>query len=204
MKRRTFMHLAAGAVALPAVSRIARAQGYPARQVRIVVGFAPGGPGDLLARLVGQRLSERLGQPFIVENRPGAAGNIGTEAVAKSPPDGYTLLLTSSANFINATFYDKLNFNFIRDIAPVAGIVRVPNVMEVNPSVPAKSVTEFIEYARANSGKISMASGGNGTVSQCVRRAFQDDGWCEHGARSLSWHGAGPYRPAWRTGASAV
>ena len=163
LPRRQFLHLAAGAAALPAVSRIAWAQAYPTRPVRIIVGFAAGGATDILARLMGQWLSERLGQPFVIENRPGAGSNIGTEAVVRAPPDGYTLLLVSPANAINATLYDKLNFNFIRDIAPVAGIIRVPNVMVVNPSVPAKTVPEFIAYAKANPGKINMASAGNGT-----------------------------------------
>jgi tripartite-type tricarboxylate transporter receptor subunit TctC len=173
LPRRKFLLLASGAAALPFSPQVARAQAYPTRPVRIIVGFAPGGPGDLLARLIGQRLSERLGQPFIVENRPGAASNIGTEAVVKSLPDGYTLLLTSSANFINATFYRKLNFNFVRDIAPVAGIVRVPNIMEISPTVPAKSVSEFIAYAMANPGKLSMASGGNGTASHVSGELFK-------------------------------
>ena len=173
IQRRQFLHLAAGAAALPLSAHVARAQVYPTRPVRIVVGFVPGGPGDLLARLIGQRLSERLGQPFIVENRAGAASNIGTEAVVKSLPDGYTLLLTSSANFINATFYNKLNFSFIRDIAPVAGIVRVPNVMEINPTVPTKSISDFIAYAKANPGKLSMASGGNGAASHVSGELFK-------------------------------
>jgi tripartite-type tricarboxylate transporter receptor subunit TctC len=163
LPRRSFLHLAAGAAALPAVSRIARAQAYPARPVRIVVGFAAGGGVDIVARLIGQWLSERLGQAVIVENRPGAATNIGTEAVVRAPPDGYTLLLVSTSGTINATLYEKLNFNFIRDIAPVAGIITVPNVMMVNPSVPAKTVPEFIAYAKANSGKINMASSGTGS-----------------------------------------
>ena len=172
LPRRQFLHLAAGAAALPAVSRIARAQAYPSRPVRIIVGFAAGSTTDIIARLIGQWLSERLGQPFVVENRPGAGGNIGTEAVVRAPPDGYTLLLVGSPDAINATLYDKLNFNFIRDIAPVA-IVRVPNVMVVNPSVPAKTVPEFIAYAKANPGKLNMASAGNGTsamwLASCSR-----------------------------------
>ena len=139
-RRRNFLHLAAGAAALPVVSRVAWAQAYPSRPVRIIVGFAAGGATDILARLMGQWLSERLGQQFVVENRPGAGSNIGTEAVVRAPPDGYTLLLVVPANAINATLYDKLNFNFIRDIAPVAGLIRVPFVMVVNPSVPAKTV----------------------------------------------------------------
>ena len=136
---------------------------------------------------MGQWLSDRLGQPFVIENRPGAASNIATEAVVKAPPDGYTLLHVSTTNAINATLYDKLNFNFIRDIAPVAGIMRVPLVMVVNPSVPAKTVSEFIAYAQANPGKISMASAGNGSTAACNRRAVQDDGQCRDGSRPLSW-----------------
>jgi tripartite-type tricarboxylate transporter receptor subunit TctC len=154
--------VAACAAALPAVSRIARAQTYPSRPVRIVVGYAAGGGTDIVARLMGQWLSERLGQQFVIENRTGAATNIGTEAVVRAPADGYTLLLAHTANAINATLYEKLTFNFIRDITPVAGIIRVPSVMVVNPSLPAKTVPEFIAYARANPGKINMASGGAG------------------------------------------
>ena len=171
--RRQFLHLAAGAAALPAVSRIARAQAYPSRPVRIVVGFAAGGATDIVARLMGQWLSERLGQPFIIENRPGAGSNIATEAVVLRRPDGHTLLLVSSANAINATLYDKLNFNFIRDIAPVAGLIRVPHVMVVNPSVPAKTVPEFIAYAKANPGKLNMASAGNGTGPHMAGELFK-------------------------------
>jgi tripartite-type tricarboxylate transporter receptor subunit TctC len=173
LPRRRFLRLAAGAAALPAVSRIAGAQTYPTRPVRMVAPFAAGGPADILARLIGQWLSERLGQPFVIENRPGAAGNIGTEAVVKSPPDGYTLLLAGSPNTINATLYDKLNFNFIRDVAPVAGIVRFPFVMAVHPSVPAKTVPEFIAYAKANPGKINMASGGIGATPHVAGELFQ-------------------------------
>jgi len=161
LPRRRFLHLAAGAAALPGVSRVAKAQAYPSRPVRIIVGFVAGGPNDIVARLIGQWLSERLGQQFIVENRPGAASNIATEAVVKAPPDGYTLLLVNSTNAVNATLYEKLNF--IRDIAPIAGLIRTPFVMEVNPLVPAKTVTEFIAYAKDNPGKLNMASGGNGT-----------------------------------------
>jgi tripartite-type tricarboxylate transporter receptor subunit TctC len=160
--RRRFLYLAAGAAALPAASRIASAQTYSARPVRIVVGYAPGGGTDLVARLMGQWLSERLGQQFVIENRTGAATNIGTEAVVRAPADGYTLLLAHTANAINATLYEKLSFNFIRDIAPVAALIRVPTVMVVNPSLPAKTVLEFIAYAKANPGKINMASGGAG------------------------------------------
>ena len=161
--RRQFLYQVAGAAALPAVSRIAGAQSYPTRPVRIIVGVAVGGPTDTLARLIGQRLSERLGQPFIVENRPGAAGNVGTEGVVRAAPDGYTLLMVTTSSAINATLYEKLNFNFIRDIAPIASIIRMPNVMVVHPSFPAKTVPEFIAYAKANPGKINMASAGVGT-----------------------------------------
>jgi len=161
LPRRKFLHLAAGAAALPIASRIASAQGYPTRPVRLIVGYAPGGGVDIVARLISQWLSERLGQSFVVENRPGAATNIATEAVVRAPADGYTLLLADAAAAINATLYDKLNFNFIRDIAPVAGIIRAANVMEVNPSFPAKTVPEFIAYAKANPGRINFASGGN-------------------------------------------
>jgi tripartite-type tricarboxylate transporter receptor subunit TctC len=171
--RRQFLHLAAGAAALPAVSRFAWARTYPSRPVRIVVGFAPGGGTDIAARLIGQWLSERLGQQFIVENRPGAGANIAMEAVAKAQPDGYTLLLVSPGAAINATLYDKLNYNFIRDIAPIGGIIRVPNVMVVHPSFPAKTVLEFIEYAKANVGKVNMASGGNGTSEHVSGELFK-------------------------------
>jgi tripartite-type tricarboxylate transporter receptor subunit TctC len=150
----------------------ASTQAFPARPVRIVVGFPPGGVGDIVARLMGQWLSERLGQPFVIENRPGAASNIATEAVVRAPADGYTLLLVNPANAISATLYDNLNYNFIRDIAPVAGIVRVPNVMEVNPSVPAKTVREFIAYAKANPGKVNYASAGKGTTVHLAGELF--------------------------------
>jgi tripartite-type tricarboxylate transporter receptor subunit TctC len=173
LPRRQFLHLAASAMALPAVSRIARAQTYPTRPVRIIVGFAPGASPDITARLVGQWLSQRLGQPFIIDNRSGAGSNIGTEAVMRAAPDGYTLLWATAANAINATLYDKLNFNFIRDITPVAGVIRVPNVMEVNPSVEAKTVPEFIAYAKANAGKINMASGGTGTTPHLAGELFK-------------------------------
>jgi tripartite-type tricarboxylate transporter receptor subunit TctC len=167
------LHLAAGAAALPAVSRFAWAQAYPTRPVRIIVGAAPSGSFDIMARLIGQRLSEQLGQPLVIDNRPGAVGNIATEAVVRSPADGYTLLLVGAPHAINATLYDKLNFNFIRDIAPVAGIDREPLVMAVNPSVPARTVPEFIAYAKANPGKISMASAGNGTPSHVSGELFK-------------------------------
>ena|SRR6266568_940611 len=173
LPRRRFLHLAAAAVALPAVARIARAQTYPSRPVRLLVGFPPGGPSDIMARLIGQFLSERLSQPFVIENRAGASGNIGTEAVVNAPPDGLTLLLATSPHAINAALYEKLNFNFIRDIAPVAGIARVPNVMEVNLSVPAKTVPEFIAHAKASPGRINMASGGNGTTQHLSGELFK-------------------------------
>jgi tripartite-type tricarboxylate transporter receptor subunit TctC len=171
--RRKFLHLAAGAVALPAVSRIARAQAYPTRPVRIIVGFAAGSAADINARLIGQWLSERLRQQFIIENRPGAGGNIGTEAVVRAPPDGHTLLAVATPSAINATLYDKLNFNFMRDIAPVAAISREVNVILVNPSVPAKTVPEFIAYAKANAGKINYASPGNGTAGHVSGELFK-------------------------------
>ena len=171
--RRQFLHLAAGAAALPALARAAWAQAYPSRPVRIVVGLAPGGTNDFVARLMGQWLSERLGQQFVIENRPGAGGNIGTEAVVRAPADGYTLLLVGAWSAFNATLYAKLNYNFIRDIAPVASIGRVPLVMVVNPSVPAKTVPEFIAFAKANPGKISMASAGNGTTPHVAGELFK-------------------------------
>ena len=173
LPRRRFLHLAAGAAALPFGPHVAKAQAYPSRPVRIVVGFPPGGPTDTAARLIGQSLSERLGQQFVIENRPGAGSNLGTEGVVRAPPDGHTLLLAASANAINATLYDKLNFNFIRDIAPVAAINREPLVMLVNPSFPAKTVPEFIAYARANPGKINMASAGNGTPAHVSGELFK-------------------------------
>jgi tripartite-type tricarboxylate transporter receptor subunit TctC len=173
LPRRQFLHLAAGAAVLPAVSRIARAQTYPTRPVRIILGFAAGGPSDILARLLGQWLSERFHQPFVAESRPGAGGNIATEAVVRAPADGYTLLLATAANAINATLYDKLNYNFIRDMVPVASIISVPQVMEVNPSFPAKTVPEFIAYAKANPGKVNMASAGNGTVQHVAGELFK-------------------------------
>jgi tripartite-type tricarboxylate transporter receptor subunit TctC len=173
LPRRRFFKLAAGAVSLPIVARSARAQAYPARPVRLIVGFAPGSATDILARLMGQWLSQRLSQPFIIDNRPGAGGNIATEAVVKASPDGYTLLIVGPPNAINATLYDKLNFNFIRDIAPVASIVRQPQIMLVNPSVPAKTVPEFIAYAMANPGKLNMASPGTGTGPHIAGELFK-------------------------------
>ena len=173
LPRRTFLHLAAGAAALPAASRFAWAQAYPTRPVRLIVPFGPAGASDITARLIGQWLSERLGQQFVIENRPGAGGNIGTEAVVRAAPDGYTLLYVTTPNAVNATLYDKLNFNFIRDIAPVAPIVRFPYIMVVNPSVPAKTLPEFIAYAKANPGKINMASVGIGSTPHINGELFK-------------------------------
>jgi tripartite-type tricarboxylate transporter receptor subunit TctC len=171
--RRRFLHLVAGAAALPAISCLAWAQTYPTRPVRIIVPFAPAGGTDITARLIGQWLSERLGQQFIVENRPGAGANIGTEAAVNAPPDGYTLLLAGPANAINMTLYDKLNFNFIRDIAPVASISRVTQVLVVHPSFPAKTVPEFIAYAKANPGRTTMASAGTGSGNHMAGELFK-------------------------------
>jgi tripartite-type tricarboxylate transporter receptor subunit TctC len=173
LPRRRILHLAAGAAALPAVLRVARAQTYPSRPVRIVIGFTPAGAVDISARLIGQWLSERLGQPFIIENRPGAATNIATDAVVRAPADGYTLLMASPPVAINATLYGNLNFNFIRDIAPVATVIRAPFVLEVNPSVPARTFPEFIAYAKANPGKITMASSGNGSGPHLAGELFK-------------------------------
>ena len=171
--RRQFLHLAAGAAALPAMSRIARAQAYPTRPVRLIIGIVPGSAPDIVGRLLGQWLSDRLGRPFVIENRPGAGTNIATEAVVRSPADGYTLLLVTIANAINATLYEKLNFNFISDIAPVASISRETLALEVNPSFPAKSVPEFIAHAKANPGKLSMASPGSGTGPHMAGELFK-------------------------------
>jgi tripartite-type tricarboxylate transporter receptor subunit TctC len=172
--RRNFLHLAATTAALPALPTIARGQAYPTRPVRIIVGFAAGGGADTTARLMGQWLSERLGQQFIIENRPGAGSNIGAEAVTKAAADGYTLLLVTTANAINATLYDKLNFDFARDIASVAGIMRVPNVMEVNPSLPVKTIPEFIAYAKSNTRTLNYASGGSGTTAHVAGELFRN------------------------------
>jgi tripartite-type tricarboxylate transporter receptor subunit TctC len=173
LPRRNFLHLAAGAAALPAASRFAWAQIYPTRPVHIVVGFAAGGSADILARLIGQWLSERLGQPFVIENRPGAGTTIATEAVVKAPPDGYTLLLVAAAAVTSVLLYEKLNFNLIRDIAPVASISREPQILALHPSIPTNTVSEFIAYAKANPGKISMASGGNGTPAHVAGELFK-------------------------------
>jgi tripartite-type tricarboxylate transporter receptor subunit TctC len=171
--RRQFLHLAAGAAVLPAVSHFAWAQAYPSRAVRIIVGFAPGGAYDIVARLMGQWLSERLGQPFVIENRPGAGSNIASEAVVNASADGHTLLMVSPANAVNATLYEKLNYNFIRDIVPVAGVTRVANVMVVNPSLPTKTIPEFIAYAKSNPGRLNMASGGVGSSNQISGELFK-------------------------------
>jgi len=171
--RRQFLHLAAAAAALPVASRVARAQAYPTRPVRLVVGYAPGGLTDIIARLIGQWLSERFGQQVIVENRPGAGSNIGTEVVVRATADGYTLLLVAPANAINATLYEKLNYDFLRDIVPIASIARFGNVMEVNPTVPVKSVPEFIAYAKANPGKINFASSGAGSTIHMSAELFK-------------------------------
>ena len=173
LTRRNFLHLTVGAAVLSAVSRVARAQGYPSRPVRIIVGFAPGGATDIMARLMGQSLSERLRQPFVIENKPGAATNIATEAVVNAPPDGYTLLMVTSVNAINASVYEKLNFNLIRDVVPIASIHREPFVMEANPSVPVKTVAEFIAYAKANPGKLTMASAGIGSGNHISGELFK-------------------------------
>jgi tripartite-type tricarboxylate transporter receptor subunit TctC len=171
--RRRFLRLAAGAAALPAFSHRAKAQAYPARPVRLVIGYTPGGSADLTARLIGQWLSERLGQSFVVENRPGGGTNIATEAVVRAPPDGYTLLLVAPANAINATLYEKLSFNFLGDVEPVAGLIRFPNVVVVNPAVPVKTIPELIAYAKANPGKLNMASSGNGSTIHMSGELFK-------------------------------
>ena len=171
--RRQFLRLAAGAAALPAVSSMARAQSYPARPVRLIIGYTPGGSADLTARLMGQWLSERLGQPFVIENRPGGGTNIATEAALRAAPDGYSLLLVAPANAINATLYNKLNFNFLQEMEPIAGIIRFPNVVVVNPSVPVKTIPELIAYAKANPGKLNMASSGNGSTIHMSGELFK-------------------------------
>jgi tripartite-type tricarboxylate transporter receptor subunit TctC len=175
LPRRTFLRLAAGAAALPATSRIARARSYPSRPARIMVGFAAGGPNDIVARLIGQWLSQRLGQPFVIENRPGAGSNIATEAVVRAAPDGHTLLLVGSPNAINATLYDNLHFNFIRDIAPIAGLMRGDLVMLVHPAVPAQTLPEFIAYAKAHPGRLSYGSGGVGGITHLTAELFKQE-----------------------------
>ena len=173
LPRRQFLHLAGAAIALPAASRIARAQSYPSRPLRMIIGYPPGGSADITARLTGQWLSEQLGQPVVIESRPGAATNLATEAVVRAAPDGYTLLLVAPANAINATLYDKLNFTFLSDIAPVAGIIRFPNVVVVNPSLPIKTIPDLIAYAKANPGKLNMASSGNGLTIHMSGELFK-------------------------------
>jgi tripartite-type tricarboxylate transporter receptor subunit TctC len=172
LHRRHFLHLTAGAFALPAASRLAQAQAYPSKPVRWIVGFAPGGGNDLVARLMGQWLQERLGQAFVIENRPGGGTNVAAEAVVNAPPDGYTLLLAGLPNTSNPALFGKLNFDFIRDIVPIAGIIRIPDVMVIHPSVPAKTVPEFIAYAKANPGKINMASAGTGSAGHLAGELF--------------------------------
>jgi tripartite-type tricarboxylate transporter receptor subunit TctC len=171
--RRQFLHLAAATALLPAVSRTARAQAYPTRPIRLIIGYTPGGSADLTARLMGQWLSERLGQSFVIENRPGGGTNIATEAALRAAPDGYSLLLVAPANAINATLYSKLNFNFLQEMVPIAGIIRFPNVVVVNPEVPVKTIPELIAYAKANPGKLNMASSGNGSTIHMSGELFK-------------------------------
>jgi tripartite-type tricarboxylate transporter receptor subunit TctC len=207
MRRRQFLYLvagAAGAAALPAVSRIAAAQTYPSRPVRLVVGFAAGGSSDIFARLIGQWLSRRLGQPFVIEDRPGANSNIATEAVVHATPDGHTLLLVTASNAINISVYDKLNFNFIRDIVPVAGIVRLPNVIVVHPSLPATSVPEFIAFAKANPDKMSMASAGTGSPSHLAGELFKMMAERQDGSCTLPRRRSSDCRSARRAGAGSI
>jgi len=199
LPRRKFLDLAAGAVALPVVARVARAQAYPIRPVRLIVCFAAGGPSDITARLIGQWLSERLGQSFIIENRPGAGGNIATEMVVRARPDGYTLLEATSTNAWNVALYRNLSFDFIRDLAPVAGVCRYAGVMVVNPSIPAETVPEFIVYAKANPGKINMGSGGAGTPSHLYGELFK-----KMTGLDVSWRRASGHRSAQRAGASLL
>ena len=173
LSRRRFLEVAGAAIALPAATRLARAQTYPNRPVRLIIGYTPGGSADLTARLMGQWLSEKLGQSFVIENRPGGGTNIATEAVLRAAPDGYTLLLVAPANAINATLYDKLNFDFIKESEPVAGLIRFPNVVVVNPSLPVKTIPELIAYAKANPGKLNMASSGNGSTIHMSGELFK-------------------------------
>jgi len=193
LPRRKFLHLAAGTATLPVVSRIAWAETYPARPVHLLAGFPPGGIVDIIARLIGQWLSERLGQQFVIENRPGAGSNIATELVARARPDGYTLLLVSSVNSWNMAIYDNLKFNFMRDIAPIASIIRTPAVMEVNPSVPAQTVPEFIAYAKANPGKIDMGTGGPGSGQHVYGELFKVMAGVD--LITVHYRGAGPALP---------
>jgi len=193
LQRRRFLHLAAGAAALPAASRFAAAESYPSRPVHLIVGYAAGGPADIAARLIAQRLSERLGQPFVVENRAGANSNIATEAVVRAAPDGYTLLLATGSNVFNTALYDNLTFNFSNDIAPVASIMRTPGVMEVTPSFPAKTVPEFIAYAKANPGKINVASAGPGSAPHLYSELFKMMAGVD--LVQVHYHGSGPALP---------
>jgi len=193
LPRRRFLHLAAGAAALPAASRFAAAESYPSRPVHLIVGYAAGGPADIAARLIAQRLSERLGQPFVVENRAGANSNIATEAVVRAAPDGYTLLLATGSNVFNTALYDNLTFNFSNDIAPVASIMRTPGVMEVTPSFPAKTVPEFIAYAKANPGKINVASAGPGSAPHLYSELFKMMAGVD--LVQVHYHGSGPALP---------
>ena len=197
--RRRFLKFAVSAVAMPAVARLARADTYPSRPVHFIVPQAAASASDIVARLIGDFLSNRLGQQFVVDDRPGAGGNVGTEAVVRATPDGYTLLLCNSQNAISAALYPELTFNFIRDTVAVGQVESVPLVMEVHPSVPAKTVQEFIAYAKANPGKINMASPGIGSTPPCQRRAVQGDDRHQYGARSVSQRGGGDDRPAERT-----
>ena len=203
-QRRQFLHLAAGAAALPSMSRIARAQAYPSRPVHWIVGFPPGGGADIVARIMGACLGERLGQQVVIENRPGAGTNIATEYVVRAAPDGYTLLVVSSANAINATLYDKLNFVFLRDIAPIASIIRLPFVMVINPSFPAKTVPEFIAYAKANPGRLTMASGGYRSCHPSGGRTVQGDDQRRHSSCAISGSSSLAHRSARRAGAADV
>jgi tripartite-type tricarboxylate transporter receptor subunit TctC len=193
LPRRSFLRLAAGAAALPAVARPALALDYPTRPVHLLVGFAAGGIADIIARLSGQWLSSRFGQPFVIENRPGAGGNLATEAVVRARPDGYTLLQASGSNSFNDTLYDNLNFNFVRDITPVASVMRSVGVMEVNPSVPAKTVPEFIAYAKANPGKINMATGGVGSGPHLYGELFKKMAGVD--LVTVHYRGTGPALP---------
>ena len=204
LPRRQFLHLAAGAAALPACPRIAWAQAYPTRPVRWIVPFPPGGGTDIVARLIGQWLSDRLGQPFVIENRPGASTNIGTEAVVRAPPDGYTLLLVASVNAINATLYDKLSFNFIRDIAPVASIIRQPLIMLVNPSLPVQDGSRVHRLRQGQSGQDQHGVGRQRDLATRLRRAVQDHGRYRHGSCALSGYGARAHRSARRAGAGLL
>jgi tripartite-type tricarboxylate transporter receptor subunit TctC len=202
LARRIFLSLTAAAAVLPTMSPIAMAENYPAQPVRVIVPFGSSGATDIVARLIAQWLSDRLGQQFIVENRPGAGSNLGTAAVIRSAPDSYTLLLVGPPAAINATLYEKLSFNFLRDIAPIAGIVRFPNVMVVHPSVPVTTVAELIAYAKANPGKINFASTGLGQHTPCQRRVVQDDGRHQHSSRAVPQRGGCDDRSAQRSGAS--